>query len=178
MAQPQLNTDSCNHTWLGYITAEVIRQCIMMCNEECLACAGSMTSPLLHFHNEISLKEKVTRYINSVTLNIEELFDQFIIQFGWFSLNRDHYIQVGNTFLLVTTPDALFYGKYITPQNDKAIYGSGESKSELSADLSTAQPIRIENQIKRKAKPPKKPIKVKIPRAENISDKNVSGQSL
>lgn len=176
----QLNsTDPCSHTWLGYIAAEVVRQCITLANAECLACANKISSPLLHFHNELNLKEKMARYMKNVTLNVDELFDQFVLQFGWFSLSRDQYIQIGNTFLLFSTPDAIFYGKYITPQNDKAIYNL--HTQDFTSTTEPTQPIgdplqliQIDN-LKRKIKTPKKSIKSKTSRTGPTSQNDISG---
>ncbi|HBI39407.1 MAG TPA: hypothetical protein DDY16_00445 [Tenacibaculum sp.] len=116
-------SDSSSRTWLGYITAEVVHKCITLCADECLACTNHVRCPLLHFHNELSLKDKIQRYLARVVLDIEQLFDQFILQFGWFALNRQQYIQLAEIFLNVSTPEAILYGKYITHQNQGAIYG-------------------------------------------------------
>ena len=115
-------TDHSSRTWLAYLTAEVIDQCVALCVSECPACQNALNSPLLHYHEELGLKEKINRYLSYTALDIGYLFDQFTIQFGWFNLNREQYIQFGEIFLSVSTPDAIFYGKYVTPQNDYAIY--------------------------------------------------------
>lgn len=160
--------EDCNNIWLGFIVAEVVKQCIDLCKAECLACTSNMLCPVLHFHNELSLRDKIARHLKNVTLNIDALFDQFIIQFGWFSLDRAKYIRVGDAFLLVTTPDAIFYGKYITPQNEGAIYG----QRQVTPSPPTTEPtVQITNGIKRKAKSSlKRPIKAKLPKLEPITE--------
>ena len=116
-------SDSSSRTWLGYVTAEIVHKCITLCAEECLACTNRVTCPLLHYHNELNLKDKIQRYLGRVVIDLEQLFDQFILQFGWFALNRQQYVQLAEIFLNVSTPEAIMYGKYITHQNERAIYG-------------------------------------------------------
>ena len=113
----------CNKIWFGFVSAEIIRQCIDMCNRDCVACTNGILSPLLHFHNELNLSEKMGRYIGRVELNLSMLFDLFTIQFGWFTLDRDQFLNDAQAFIDFSTPDAIFYGKYITYENDFGIYG-------------------------------------------------------
>ena len=51
------------------------------------------------------------------------LFDMFTIQFGWFTLDRDQFLNNAQAFIDFSTPDAIFYGKYINYENDFGIYG-------------------------------------------------------
>lgn len=111
-------------TWFGFLSAEIIRQCIDICAKECLACQNGVLSPLLHYHNELNLHEKMTRYVDRVELNLSTLFDQFVIQFGCFTMDRDLFLNHAQAFVDFSTPDAIFYGKYITYENDFAIYGN------------------------------------------------------
>ena len=114
----------CNKTWFAFLSAEIIRQCIEICAKECPACIDGILSPLLHHHNELNLREKMERYISRVEINLSSLFDKFVIQLGWFTLDRDQFVNIGQAFVNFSTPDAIFYGKYITYENDFAIYGS------------------------------------------------------
>ena len=117
-----------NKTWFAYISAEIIRQCIDMCTKECRACKDGILSPLLHYHNELNLREKMVRYVDRVELDLTTLFDLFIIQFGWFGLDRDQFLANAQAFIDFSTPDAMFYGKYINYENDFAIYAdTGEN---------------------------------------------------
>ena len=137
-------SDSSSRTWLGYVTAEVVYQCMTLCNDECLACKNGVISPLLHFHNELNLKDKIHRYLGRVDINLDSLFDQFILRFGWFALNRVQYIQLADIFLSVSTPEAIIYGKYITHQNDLAIYGQNESNDIRITGNCNLQPLNEE----------------------------------
>ena len=86
-------------------------------------------------------------------MDISSLFDQFIIRFGWFSLQRDEYINIGQSFINFSTPDAIFFGKYITYANDSAIYGNTETEGvyEMNfVDETKAAMMVDENTIKTK----------------------------
>ena len=165
-------SESSSRTWLGYVTAEVVYQCLTLCDEECLACKNGVISPLLHFHNELNLKDKIHRYLDRVNINLDSLFDQFVIRFGWFALKRDQYIQLADIFLSVSTPEAIVYGKYITHQNDLAIYGQHESST--ATDVTDCPEI-VESTTKKRGISVKKTIKAKRSKKEVISNDVVAG---
>lgn len=129
----------CFKTWFAFLSADVLRRCINKSKNECPGCKGALLSPLLHLHNQINLYEKLDRYYNiiSTEMDIAHLFDKFIIQFGWLSLNREEFISVGQYFVRFSTPDAIFYGKYITKENDLALYGSFEQAENTTAEKPT-----------------------------------------
>ena len=149
----------CCKTWLAFLGADVIQRCVDCCEQECPACKNGLLSPLLHFHNQYSLREKLdTYYYKTIQqLDIAALFDRFILRFGWFSLNREEFVNMGQSFVRLSTPDALFYGKYITKENDFDIYGSTDHLFETV----TAE----------------KPIKAKKRKKSVISQDGVSGAS-
>ena len=119
-----------NRTWFAFLSADIIRQCIDNCAKECPACRNGILSPLLHHHNELNLHQKMERYIGRVEMNLSSLFDRFVVQFGWFTLDREQFLSLGQAFVDFSTPDAIFYGKYITYENDFGIYG-GATENEL-----------------------------------------------
>lgn len=117
----------CTKTWFGFITAEIIKQCISLCEQTCPACKNGILSPLLHYHNELNLREKIEKFIGNTAIDLSMLFDQFVIRFGVLSLDRNQFVNLGQSFISISTPDALLYGKYITQDMDKALYGEVES---------------------------------------------------
>lgn len=173
-------TDHSSKIWLAYLTAEVVDQCTNICISECPACQNRMFSPLLHYHEELNLKQKIERYLGRVIIDIANLFDQFIMQFGWFSLDRTQYIQFGEIFLSVTTADAIYYGKYITPQNDFTIYGNQtaiiENNEENESKPTPPSSLKLDNNNKRQAPPEKKLIKSKQ-RKKDVSSQNAVSRS-
>ena len=144
----------CCKTWFAFLCADIIQRCIECCEQECPACTAGLLSPLLHYHNQSDLYVKLGRYYYRMVqeMDIADLFDKFILQFGWFSLNREEFIAIGQSFVRFSTPDAIFFGKYITRENDFALYGSINEKVE-------------------------KPIKPKKRKKTVISQNDVSGSS-
>ena len=148
----------CCKTWFAFLSADIIQRCIERCEQECPACNDGLLAPLLHLHNQFNIREKLDHYYYKIVqeMDIAELFDRFILQFGWFSLNRDEFINIGQYFSRFSTPDAIFYGKYITKDNDLALYGSTEEIVKVVTD---------------------KPIKTKKRKKTGISQDVVSGTS-
>ena len=138
-----------NKAWFAFISAEIIRQCIDVCASECLACRNGVFSPLLHHHNELNLREKLEHYLDRVELNLFTLFDRFVVRFGWFTLDRDQLMCHAQAFADFSTPDAIFYGKYITYENDFALYGDCSiDKVEIDVPSVKEKPIKAKRQKK------------------------------
>lgn len=177
-----MTTDSSStKTWLAYITAEVVHKCIKLCQDECLACKNNVISPLLHFHNELNLMDKIHRHLGNTFIDLDNLFDQFILQFGWFALNRENFIQLGKIFLDISTPEAIIYGKYLNTHNDHAIYGHGDI-TVVGEDLPTESvkltPTVSNQTMKRQPPPESKPIKPKRSKKSVISQNDAPGKDL
>jgi hypothetical protein len=115
-------------TWFGFLAAEIVKQCIELCDQECPACKDGIIAPLLHYHNELNLREKMGKYISKTVVDLSKLFDQFVIRFGLFTLDQDQFVNIGQSFINFSTPEAIFYGKYINYDNDQGLYGRIESQ--------------------------------------------------
>ena len=146
-------------TWLAFLSAQIVDRCIERCAKECPACRDGLFAPLLHRHNQINLRGKIDHYFERVTqqMDISALFDQFIIRFGWFSLQRDEYVDNGENFIKLSTSDAIFFGNYITYENDAALYASYDTEPGSS-------------------KPEKKSIKTKKRKKNTISQNDLLGE--
>ena len=118
--------------WLAFLSAQIVDRCIEHCTLNCPACRDGLLSPLLHRHNQLNLRGKIDLYFERVTqqMDMSSLFDQFIIRFGWFSLQRDEYVNIGENFIKLSTSDAIFFGNYITYENDTALYSIYEAEPE------------------------------------------------
>ena len=144
----------CCKTWFAFLSADLIRRCIDSSVNECPACRDGLLSPLLHFHNQSNLREKIDRYFYQIVMemDISALFDQFMIQFGWLNLDRENFINIGQSFVRFSTPDAIFYGKYITKENDFAIYGNfvhmEPAKTLVDNNKSVDKPIKAKRRKK------------------------------
>ena len=172
--------DSSSRIWLGYVAAQVVHECIALCAEECLACTNRVTCPLLHYHNELNLKDKLQRYLRHVVLDLQQLFDQFILQFGWFALNRQNYIQLADIFLSVSTPEAILYGKYITHQNERAIYGQLDAPTPsvpaYASDEIPNSESTEKKSSKRKPQPTEKQVKTKRSKKQSANQDVTPGK--
>ena len=139
-------------TWLAFLSADIIQRCTTRLQQECPACRDGLLSPLLHYHNHFSLHEMMNKYMHLVVLemDLQQLFGEFTIKFGLFDLATDEFVKIGQSFVRFSTADAIYYGNYITKENDAALY---------------AEPIYEPTPIKQKSR------KKKL-----ISHNDVSGQ--
>ena len=55
-------------------------------------------------------------------MNIQELFNKFLVKFGLFELPEKEYLNIGQNFVQFSSPDAIYYGNYINKENDKVLY--------------------------------------------------------
>jgi hypothetical protein len=97
------------------------------------------------------------------------LFDKFVVQFGWFSLEREQFLEIAEAFVKFSTPDAIFYGKYITFENDFAIYGATAEYTDNIEYIIPSPPYS--------APVVKEPIKPKLKRKQLISQDDIPGTS-
>ncbi len=134
----------CCRTWFAFLAAEVIQQSVDSCEKDCPACMDGLYSPLLHFHNMRNLREKLDLYYYRVIseMDISELFNKFILHFGWLTLDNDEFVAIGQHFVRFSTPDAIYFGKYITKQNDFALYGSSGEVTEVQHPAKTIKAKR------------------------------------
>ena len=55
-------------------------------------------------------------------MDIQKLFHCFLIRFGFFDLPEEELVKIGQYFVRFSTPDAIYYGNYITKENEGGIY--------------------------------------------------------
>ena len=115
-----------NKIWLAFLCSDIIQKCIEQSQQDCHACSSDLASPILHRCHEFGLFDKLKAYMNTVQIDIDSLWDKFVIHFGWFSLDRNPFIQIGNSFVNYSTPEAVFYGKYITHEIDRMFHQTTE----------------------------------------------------
>ena len=133
-------------TWCSYIVSHIVDQCLQYSADSCPGCADGMHSPLLHIHNSTNLRQKIERYFYRVIskINIESTFDDFVILFGYFALDRSKYINIGEVFLQVSNPDSIYFGNYINASLDAAIHTKhtpSTSETEACSMDGDTQPI-------------------------------------
>ena len=111
-------------TWLAFLSAEVITRCLDRVKENCGGCRISLLSPLLHQHTHFNLLEALKAKMPEISLqmDIQKLFHSFLIRFGFFDLPEEELVKIGQCFVRFSTPDAIYYGNYITKENECGIY--------------------------------------------------------
>ena len=111
-------------TWLAFLSADIIQRCTTRLHLECPGCRDGLLSPLLHYHTHFSLHDTMKKYMDTVVLEIDlqQLFNEFLIKFGLFDLPNDEFVKLGQNFVRFSTPDAIYYGNYINKENDAALY--------------------------------------------------------
>ena len=64
------------------------------------------------------------KYMHLIVLemDLQQLYNEFITKFGWFDLANDEFVKLGQSFVRFSTADAIYYGKYITKENDAVLY--------------------------------------------------------
>lgn len=123
--------------WLGYIAAEVIDKCISLNLQSCPACKNGVLSPILHFHNHLNLKEIIETYFDGASNNMDvnSLLQKFANKLNVLDIsNGGELIMIGQTFVRTLTAKALYYGDYITAENDKIVSDVLNSAA-LNADI-------------------------------------------
>ena len=99
-------------------------RCLDRVKENCEGCRISLLSPLLHQHTHFNLLEALKAKMPEISLqmDIQKLFHSFLIRFGFFDLPEEELVKIGQYFVRFSTPDAIYYGNYITKENECGIY--------------------------------------------------------
>lgn len=114
--------------WLAFICECIVRQCIVIAKLKCPGCEAKLKSPLLHMHEQLSLQEKVKTYFEQSRgmhlTKIQQLYHQITQKLPHSdNLEKDQiaYMENARQFLLSVTPDAVYWGRYVTEFEDAVI---------------------------------------------------------
>ena len=110
--------------WLCHIAADLINNCLSLNLENCPGCRDGLTSPILHVHTSFSLKDVIEKYFDGGVerTDIDTLYKFFSNKMELPDDPKyDELITLGKSFLRTLNPRALFYGNYITAENDKLV---------------------------------------------------------
>ena len=110
-------------TWLGFLAAEILLRCVERNLQSCPGCRDGKFSPILHLHYSLNLNQTLKKYmsITITTIDVDQMFQVYIDKFGP-QLDGDELIIMGKHFMKTLTPDALYYGNYVTTDNDFVIH--------------------------------------------------------
>ena len=138
--------------WLAFISSVIIQRCQEKLSKDCDACKAGLMAPILHFHNHYNLLDMMKKYTSIVTseMDIENLFNLFIVKFGFFEAPEEEYVKTGQYFVKFSSVEAIYYGNYITKEHDHALYG------EVNYDVPTYNPSTPQPTLPTKDPPAKK----------------------
>ena len=117
-----------NSEWLGYICEVIIRQVTQMCKTECNGCKDGKKSAILHLHKQLSLLEKLNMYFQrvrgSLTNHLPEIYKHIQAKLPHSDdAKKDEqiYLDTARLFLLACSPELIYWGRYVTEENDSFI---------------------------------------------------------
>ena len=136
--------------WLALLSSVIIQRCQEKLVEECDACKAGLMAPILHYHNHYNLLDTMKKYSTVVgpELDIQQLFNSFIVKFGFFDAPEEEYIKTGQYFVKISSAEAIYYGNYITAEYDRALFG------EVTYNVPTYNPSSPQPSTSEAAKPP------------------------
>ena len=102
--------------WLALLLSVIIQRCQEKLVEECDACKAGLIASILNFHNHYNLLDTMKKYITVVApeLDIQQLFNSFIVKFGFYDVTDEEYFKTGQYFVKIISAEAIYYGNYIT----------------------------------------------------------------
>lgn len=161
-------------SWFTFLAVVIIERCEIRLKEDCAGCKNGLLASILHYHTRFNLLETIKKYSETVALemDIQKVYNSFLIQFGNFDLPQDEFIQQGQAFVRFSTPEAIYYGNYITKDNQESLY-----TETISEDTTSYEPIpMVQTKITYEPTPIQtKPKKRKYSRKEVIEEKTLSG---
>ena len=117
-----------HETWVGYLTAIIFKKCNEIASQRCPGCQVQLKSVVLHQHLQFSLFDKLKHYLDEVKgamikilPSIYKSIENKLPHTGDTQEDRKTYIDHGMFFLTVSTPESLYWGRYITEENDNHI---------------------------------------------------------
>ena len=96
--------------------------------KECPGHKEKLNSPLLHLCGQLSLYEKLVKYFEPAKGNLFKKLeneytsiDHVIPHSDKPEEDKKYYLEFARNFLLSVTPDAVYFGRYISEENDQII---------------------------------------------------------
>lgn len=115
--------------WTGFLAAQIVNRSLEISLAKCPGCESKLKSPLLHLHHQLSLLDKIQSHFNeikgSMLSSLGQLYDQFQDKLPHsedLQKDKDIYVNNARMFLISVTPDAIYFGRYLTEMNDIYIH--------------------------------------------------------
>ena len=123
--------------WTGYLTELIVRKSIELSQLRCPGCTDKLKSPLLHHHNQMDLFQKMKHYYNEIRgfllPTIDLLYDNVSNKLPHSNdlvKDKEQYIYNGQVFLNISSPESIYYGRYLGQHNDCIIHELISTKKE------------------------------------------------
>ena len=117
-----------NDTWVAFLSEHIVRQSLKISKENCPGCKDDMQSSILHLHEQQSLLEKIRNTFDQaracILLDIDSYYTQFESKLPHSADKKKDkivYCNLARTFLLTATSDSLYFGRYVSAENDSYI---------------------------------------------------------
>ena len=116
------------NVWLAVLCDRLIRNAMKISEKECPGHKEKLNSPLLHLCGQLSLYEKLVKYFEpakgNLFKNLENEYtsiDHVIPHSDKPEEDKKYYLEFARNFLLSVTPDAVYFGRYVSEDNDQII---------------------------------------------------------
>ena len=114
--------------WIGYLAGLAIQRCVELSVLRCPGCRDRLKSSVLHQHHQSSLLDKLKTYFNEVRGSLLPAIDQLydiaknkLPHSDDAAKDMEIYSNNARFFLQTATPETLYYGRYLSEQNDYII---------------------------------------------------------
>lgn len=147
----------CNNIWLAHLTNILVNNCITIARRKCAACKNGIKSSLLHYHLQSSLFEKVKDHFEEVRgpmINkIDSCYNVFESKPDNLE-NKEQYLFGGQTFLLLSTPESIYFGRYVTEELDVLLFPRvrPEALKIMSEDMNNSTSLKPSKYRKKEKK--------------------------
>ena len=143
-----------NDSWVAFLSEHIVQQSLKISKDNCPGCKDDMQSPLLHLHEQQSLLEKLRTSFDQVRgivlFGIDIYYTKFESKLPHSSdKTKDKliYCNLARTFLLTATPDSLYFGRYLSAENDSFIAEAFCKVKKGRAKICTKNPKSTLNSI-------------------------------
>ena len=120
--------DYCYPSWYGFIAEQFVRKCVQLSRQQCPGCSAKLTSHLLHLHHQESLLDVMRKYCNevrgSMLSSISSFYDSVEAKLPHSEDRKKDkmiYLLNARTFLMTCSAETIYWGRYVTRDEDSYI---------------------------------------------------------
>ena len=124
-----------NDSWLAFLVENIVRKSLESNEKECNGCRDGIKCAILHLHHQLSLLDKIKIYFECIRAEmLKEIhiyyasFEQKLPHSEDLTRDRNIYTSVARSFLITCTAETIYYGRYITEENDSYVDEAFQNK--------------------------------------------------